>query len=84
MCIIKVRDLAGTEGTSTSDETKNVQPEPENVSGTGYCTRRLRERFGGVVGYRICLTHRRSPVRARAESFFSVNTTTIDEPGRSG
>ena len=29
-----------------------------------------KERFGGVVGYRICLTHRRSPVRARAESFF--------------
>ena len=29
------------------------------------------KRFGGVVGYRICLTHRRSPVRARAESFFS-------------
>ena len=30
----------------------------------------LSQRFGGVVGYRICLTHRRSPVRARAESFF--------------
>ena len=24
--------------------------------------------FDGVVGYRICLTHRRSPVRARVES----------------
>ena len=29
-------------------------------------------RFDGVVGYRICLTHRRSPVRTRVEpSFFS-------------
>ncbi len=26
--------------------------------------------FGGVVGYHICLTHRRSPVRSRAESSF--------------
>ena len=31
--------------------------------------------FGGVVGYRICLTHRRSPVRARAESFYYSLTT---------
>jgi hypothetical protein len=27
-------------------------------------------RFDGVVGYRICLTHRRPPVRARVEPFF--------------
>ena len=26
-------------------------------------------RFDGVVGYRICLTHRRPPVRARVEPF---------------
>ena len=26
--------------------------------------------FDGVVGYRICLTHRRSPVRTRVEPFF--------------
>ena len=31
----------------------------------------IDKRFGGVVGYRICLTHRRSPVRARAESFWN-------------
>src|SRR5258708_35972662 len=29
-------------------------------------------RFDGVVGYRICLTHRRSPVRTRVEPFFFV------------
>ena len=28
------------------------------------------KRFDGVVGYRICLTHRRPPVRARVEPFF--------------
>ena len=28
-------------------------------------------RFDGVVGYRICLTHRRPPVRARVEPFLS-------------
>jgi hypothetical protein len=27
-------------------------------------------RFDGVVGYRICLTHRRPPVRTRVEPFF--------------
>jgi hypothetical protein len=27
-------------------------------------------RFDGVVGYRICLTHRRPPVRARVEPYF--------------
>ncbi len=31
---------------------------------------RRHYRFDGVVGYRICLTHRRSPVRTRAEPFF--------------
>jgi hypothetical protein len=32
---------------------------------------RVIKRFDGVVGYRICLTHRRPPVRARVEpSFF--------------
>ena len=30
-------------------------------------------RFDGVVGYRICLTHRRPPVRARVEPFSSHN-----------
>ena len=29
-------------------------------------------RFDGVVGYRICLTHRRSPVRTWLESFFDA------------
>ena len=29
-----------------------------------------QKRFDGVVGYRICLTHRRPPVRARVEPFF--------------
>ena len=41
---------------------------------TDHCTKTLEQRFGGVVGYRICLTHRRSPVRARAESFFSQSS----------
>jgi hypothetical protein len=31
-------------------------------------------RFDGVVGYRICLTHRRSPVRTRVEPFFSLSS----------
>jgi hypothetical protein len=31
---------------------------------------RRPKRFDGVVGYRICLTHRRSPVRTRVEPFF--------------
>ena len=30
------------------------------------------KRFDGVVGYRICLTHRRPPVRARVEPSFLV------------
>ena len=30
----------------------------------------LWQRVGGVVGYRICLTHRRSSVRTWADSFF--------------
>ena len=29
-----------------------------------------KTRSDGVVGYRICLTHRRSPVRTRVRSFF--------------
>src|SRR6266576_2448432 len=34
---------------------------------------RLRStRFDGVVGYRICLTHRRSPVRTRVEPFLAL------------
>ena len=33
------------------------------------CAQR-RHRVGGVVGYRICLTHRRSSVRTWADSFF--------------
>lgn len=32
-----------------------------------------RARFDGVVGYRICLTHRRSSVRAWVESFCEVH-----------
>ena len=35
----------------------------------------IDKRFGGVVGYRICLTHRRPPVRARAESFCLLSRT---------
>src|SRR6266566_557735 len=31
---------------------------------------KLSKRFDGVVGYRICLTHRRSPVRTRVEPIF--------------
>ena len=42
--------------------------------------RNLCKRFGGVVGYRICLTHRRPPVRARAESFFPM-TKIVDRFG---
>ena len=32
-------------------------------------------RFRGVVGYHFCLTHRRSPVRARAKSAINFFTT---------
>ena len=35
-----------------------------------FSSREVWKRFDGVVGYRICLTHRRSPVRTRVEPFF--------------
>ena len=37
-------------------------------------------RFDGVVGYRICLTHRRSPVRTRVEPFFFLSSHSDDDP----
>jgi hypothetical protein len=43
--------------------------EVEPVLWIGRFTLPRSERFDGVVGYRICLTHRRSPVRTRVEPF---------------
>ena len=43
---------------------------PRQLSGHQSNRRPRCYRFDGVVGYRICLTHRRSPVRTWLESFF--------------
>ena len=51
----------------------------------GCSTLTTAQRFGGVVGYRICLTHRRSPVRAWVESFLlagPLNPRPVDHDSR--
>ena len=42
--------------------------ETDHVHSTNL-SRERSKRFDGVVGYRICLTHRRPPVRTRVEPF---------------
>ena len=48
----------------------SVKTQARDTRRSGSSNSVFLRRFGGVVGYRICLTHRRPPVRARAESFF--------------
>ena len=43
-------------------------------------SREISERFDGVVGYRICLTHRRSPVRTRVEPFLFLYLQVVYPP----
>ena len=48
----------------------SVKTQARDTRRSGSSNSAFLRRFGGVVGYRICLTHRRPPVRARAESIF--------------
>jgi hypothetical protein len=49
------------------------KPRHGSLKAFGLCHLAFRYRFDGVVGYRICLTHRRSSVRAWVESLFEFH-----------
>ena len=78
--IVHVRAARVISGTFPEPFASRLIVLTQQVSGFGphglACT--CFQRFDGVVGYRICLTHRRSPVRAWLESifcFFALVTT---------
>jgi hypothetical protein len=63
-------------GESMRNVSRNWRTRLRKKNGLDQSNVSISARFDGVVGYRICLTHRRSSVRSWVEPFLFLHTCT--------